>query len=72
MAQEEINLSKEIVTAGTLVPSQFVIPTMEVREFIAKIKQRIENIQHDCASLEVCRKDEVIKIINERAGDKLF
>ncbi len=41
-----------------------------IKRFGEDIKKEVDKIQHDYASLEICRKDEVEKIINKLIAEK--
>jgi GTP-sensing pleiotropic transcriptional regulator CodY len=84
MTDKEFNLSdkrKELYlklckSEGTMkvLPLASIFQRIEQqdKEFIKKLKEETEQIQMDCATLDVCEKEAVNKIIDKLCGDKLI
>lgn len=66
----EDSLSSKKKTAMTGKKWEEIIPSADVKEFIKIIEDDIENAQEDYANLDWISKDQVLKIINKRAGEK--
>ena len=49
----------------------FFYPEDKLKEFIRRLKEETEQIQMDCATLDICDKEEVNKIIDKLAGAEL-
>ena len=65
MLMETNTLSDKRINLGWC----YAYPQPDVKEFISKLKDRIEKL--DYASLNLIREDEVLREINKLAGDKL-
>ena len=48
-----------------------VILAKDVKQFIKELKDNVDRLQKDCATLEICDKEDVLKLIDKLAGDKL-
>jgi len=48
------------------------VKVKNIKEWIVDLKNQINDAQKDSATLEIVDKDEVVKIINKKAGEQLI
>ena len=69
MSEDSLSSKRKMAMTGTKWKE--IVPSADVKEFIKIIEDDIENAQEDYANLDWISKDQVLKIINKRAGEKL-
>jgi len=69
--ETEFVLSEKIEEACWVIEGS-VIRKQDVKEFIKKLKEEIDNAQEDCGNLDWISKEQALNIINKLAGSDLI